>query len=171
MLQMPSLKELPLLAKKSDKSTKLFFKNLRGRRPGDLDDVTHELHEEAFKLIDCLDCGNCCNKLPALVKFKDIRPIAVDLDMGDAEFIDKYIKHDRDDGEMIFNGLPCPFIKEDLHCSIYDTRPKSCQAYPYTDSKRILKQLSFIYKDAKTCPAVWWVVENLKIHYADRYKK
>ncbi len=170
MIPFPDLKDLPLLVKGSDKSTKVFFKNLRGRRPHDLDAVTHDLHEKAFEQIDCLDCGNCCKKLPALVKFKDIRPMAIALDMRDSDFIDKYIKHDKDDGEMIFNGLPCPFLEDDNKCQVYDDRPKSCCRYPHTDAKRILKNLMNTQRDAFVCPAVWWVIEMLKVHYKDRYK-
>ncbi|MGL1902431.1 MAG: YkgJ family cysteine cluster protein [Fibrobacterales bacterium] len=171
MIPFPELRDLPKLAKQSAKSTKVLIKNFRSRRPPNLDEVTHEYHEKAFEQIDCLDCGNCCSKLPALVKFKDIRPIAIALDMGDGDFMAEYIRNDRDDGEMIFNGLPCPFLeKEGCNCTIYDNRPKSCQAYPHTDTSRIMKQLGFIQRDADVCPAVWWIVENLKVHYKERYK-
>jgi len=166
----PDLRDLPRLYKESDKTTKIFFKNLRGRRPHDLDAVTHELNELVWDHIDCLDCGNCCSKLPALVKFKDVRPLAIALNLGDAEFMDTYTKGDKDDGEMIFKSLPCPFLEDDKCCSVYDQRPKSCTEYPHTDAKRIIKRLSFMQRDAEICPAVWWIIEELKVHYKDRYK-
>ncbi|HAG48373.1 MAG TPA: zinc/iron-chelating domain-containing protein, partial [Cryomorphaceae bacterium] len=36
------------------------FKKLKAKPPRDLDKVVHQLHEDAFRKIDCLDCANCC---------------------------------------------------------------------------------------------------------------
>jgi len=36
------------------------FKKLSKKKHNKVDQVFHELHEEAFEEIDCLSCGNCC---------------------------------------------------------------------------------------------------------------
>ena len=36
-----------------------FFKRIKKSNPKNLDTVIHQLHDEAFKKIDCLDCANC----------------------------------------------------------------------------------------------------------------
>ena len=47
-----------------------------------------ELHEEAFRRIDCLQCANCCKNFSPRFKTPDIKRIAKHLKMRESEFIE-----------------------------------------------------------------------------------
>ena len=63
-------------AKKVEKETKSFFKNIKKNRMRELDDMVHYLHEEVFEEIDCLECANCCRSLGPRITDKDIERIS-----------------------------------------------------------------------------------------------
>ena len=39
---------------------KALAKKLKKSKPKRLDNVVHQLHEETFEKVDCLECANCC---------------------------------------------------------------------------------------------------------------
>ncbi len=53
-----------------------------------------------------------------------------------SSFEDMYLRVD-EDGDKVFQSMPCPFLGGDNLCSIYDARPKACREFPHTDRKKI----------------------------------
>lgn len=81
--------------------------------------------------------------------------------MKESVFIDTYLTVD-EDADYVAKSLPCPFLEEDNSCSIYDVRPGDCKNYPYTDSDVFLKRLKTTILNSEYCPAVYFVIEDLK---------
>lgn len=151
-------------AKAKRKENKSFFERVKKQRPKDLDQITNQLHREAFQRIDCLQCANCCSTTSPLLKNRDIDALAGQKKMRPSVFTDQYLRID-EDGDYVFKSTPCPFLGSDKHCSVYDFRPKACREYPHTQQNDILKKIPITYNNSMICPAVALIVENLIKHY------
>ncbi len=153
--------ELLLKTRQNSKETLLFIKNLKKRKPGDLDTIVHELHDEAFSKFSCLDCANCCKTIGPRLIPSDIERLAKHLKMKLADFYSQFIMADEDD-DLVFADHPCPFLQPDNYCMVYDSRPRACREYPHTDRKRFHQILDLTYKNCETCPVVFDIMEELK---------
>ena len=120
-----------------------------------------ELHEEAFKKIDCLKCANCCKNYSPRFKTPDIKRISRYLKMKEGDFIETYLRLDQE-GDYVAKKVPCPFLGEDNYCSIYAHRPGDCVRFPYTDEDIIVKRPHLTLKNSTFCPIVYYVLEGLK---------
>lgn len=129
------------------------FKNLKKKKPRNLDQVVHELHEEAFSKIDCLKCANCCKTTSPIFRDVDITRISKKLKLSTTDFQSQYLKID-DDKDWVLKQSPCTFLNDDNTCFIYDIRPQACREYPHTDRKRMVQILDLTEKNALICPAV-----------------
>ena len=153
--------ELKLLTDKLRAETALFVKKLKNKKPKNLDDLVHELNEEAFAKFNCLDCANCCKTIGPRLIDKDIERLAKHLKMKISDFTEKYILTD-EDGDFVFREHPCPFLLSDNYCMVYESRPKACREYPHTDRKRFYQILELSHKNCETCPVVYEIFEELK---------
>ncbi len=153
--------ELKLLTDKSRAETASFVKKLKTKKPKNLDDLVHRLHDEAFAKFNCLDCANCCKTIGPRLIDKDIERLARHLKMKESEFVSKYILTD-EDGDYVFKEHPCPFLLPDNYCMVYESRPKACREYPHTDRKRFYQILPLSHKNCETCPVVFEIFEELK---------
>lgn len=151
-------------AKNQARENKQFLEKLRKRKPADLDQVTLDLHHEAFAHIDCLTCANCCKTTSPLLIDRDIDRLAKRLKMKPSQVVETYLKVD-EEGDYVFRESPCPFLMGDNYCMVYEDRPRACREYPHTDRKRFHQLLKLSYKNTLVCPAVLEVVEGLKQHY------
>lgn len=147
------------------RANKAFLDKLRRKKPGDLDDVVHELHEEIFENIDCLSCANCCKTTSPIVIDRDIERIAKHLKMKPSEMIGQYLQMD-DEGDYVFRETPCPFLMPDNYCMIYEIRPRACREYPHTDRRRFHQLLKLTLKNTLVCPAVLEIVGRLREKYS-----
>jgi len=153
-------KLLPVLAAKSEAEWKRFLqKNKKKLEAMDL--KVHSLHDAISERTDCLTCANCCRSLGPRITDKDVERISKTLRMKSTDFTDKYMKID-EDGDRIFQSMPCAFLGADNYCSIYEVRPKACREYPHTDRKRFYQIYNLSIKNASTCPIVFEVLEELK---------
>jgi uncharacterized protein len=153
-------KSLPLLAAKSEPDWKRFLaKNKKKLESMDLQ--VHALHDKISERTDCLLCANCCRSLGPRITDKDVERVAKALRMKAADVISKYLRVD-EEGDMVFQSMPCPFLGADNYCSIYESRPKACREYPHTDRKRFYQIYNLSIKNAYTCPIVYEVLEELK---------
>ena len=118
------------------------------------------LHADAFKKINCLDCGACCKNYSPRFKTPDLKRIARYLKMKEGDFIEKYLLLD-DEGDYVVKSKPCPFLGEDNYCSIYEVRPSDCARFPYTDEDIIFKRQSLTLKNSTFCPIVDYVLDKL----------
>lgn len=152
---------LPQKAQSKKRDFKLLAAKVKKLKPGRADEIFQQLHEEAFEQINCLDCANCCSGLgPRLFK-KDIERLSTHLKMKSSVFMDTYLRLD-EDGDFVFQSMPCPFLMDDNYCMVYSSRPKACREYPHTDQKNIRSILSTCVKNTETCPAVFYIFENLE---------
>jgi Fe-S-cluster containining protein len=154
--------ELKLKAEKAKPSTVLLFKKINKRIPANFDEVVHELHTEVFEEVSCLECGNCCKSLGPRITDKDIEKLAKYLKVKPSDFVKKHLKID-EDNDYVFQTMPCPFLGTDNYCSVYSERPKACREYPHTDRRKFHQLLAITLKNTSTCPAVFQIVEKLKL--------
>lgn len=129
------------------------FKNLKKKKPRDLDDKVHDLHDKTFKQIDCLKCANCCKTTSPIFRDVDISRISKKLKLSINQFQDQYLRID-EDNDWVLKQSPCTFLMNDNKCFIYDVRPQACREYPHTDRKRFVQILDLTEKNALICPAV-----------------
>lgn len=155
------ISSLPEKARLVEKETRRFFKNMRKGELRRLDDVMHELHEAVFEELDCLECANCCRSLGPRVTDRDIERMAGALRLKPQEVVSRYLRID-EDGDYVFQSMPCPFLCSDNYCSIYENRPKACREYPHTDRKKFFQIHALTIRNAATCPAVFNMLEQLK---------
>lgn len=119
-----------------------------------------ELHEDAFKKIDCLQCANCCKRYSPRFKTPDIKRISRHLKMKEGAFIEKYLRLD-EEGDYVVRSSPCPFLGEDNRCGIYEARPSDCERFPYTDEDVLIKRANLTIKNSEFCPIVYFVLSRL----------
>jgi uncharacterized protein len=142
-------------------ATHKLMQKLIKTRPKKLDDLVHNLHYSEFDKINCHECANCCKCISPAIYESDIRRMAALLRIKASEFIDEFLLKDVDEN-YVFQKTPCPFLDDDNSCKIYNTRPRACHEYPHTDRKRFYQILELTAENAKICPAVFNIVENLK---------
>jgi len=152
------------LARLKENQNRKFFMRLKARIPKDLDETVRELHDNAFQQINCLDCANCCKHLGPRIMDRDIERISKFLKLKKDKFIKTFLKID-EDGDYIFQNMPCPFLLPDNYCSVYEVRPKACEEYPHTNRRKFHQLFSITIKNTYTCPAVFQIVEDLKKKY------
>ena len=161
---MLDLKKYQSQAEEDFKLNKKLVQTLKKKKPKDLDEITHELHEQAFEIIDCLECANCCKSISPVVTDKDIQRIAKFLRIKPSQFVTDYLRLD-DENDYVFRTQPCPFLGADNYCSIYTARPKACAEYPHTDRSKFRQILSLSLQNTLVCPAVYEVFKGLNLHY------
>ncbi len=128
--------------------------------PKKLDPLFHQLHDEVFEEMDCLACANCCKTTSPLFISKDVERIASHLGMKAYDFEQQYLQTD-EDGDLVLQQAPCPFLGEDNYCSIYSVRPRACREYPHTNRKNMYQILNLTQKNTRVCPAVLEIFERI----------
>ena len=145
------------------------FKQLKKKKPKDLDVTVQALHNDAFGQFDCLNCANCCSTISPIVTEKDIERLARHLRIKPSEFIGQYLMID-EDSDYVFKETPCPFLLPDNHCMVYAHRPKACREYPHTDRRRFHQILQLTHKNCEVCPVVFKITEELSEKYGSTKK-
>ncbi|WP_162012604.1 YkgJ family cysteine cluster protein [Streptococcus sp. S784/96/1] len=138
-----------------------FLASLKKKVPKNLDKVVQEVHREVFLEIDCTKCANCCRNLGPLFTEADITRIARHFRMKLPAFEEAFLRTD-EDGDKVFQSMPCPFLGDDNLCNIYDVRPKACREFPHTDRKKIYQINNLTIKNTLFCPAAFLFVEKLQ---------
>jgi len=119
-----------------------------------------DLHEAAFRKIDCLTCAGCCKNYSPRFKTPDIKRISKHLGIKESVFIERYLHLDSE-GDYVVQQTPCPFLGKDNACNIYEVRPSDCARFPYTDEDVLLRRPAITLKNVSFCPAVFFVMERL----------
>jgi len=138
-----------------------FFKRLTRMAPRRLDDLVHKLHDEVFEEIDCLECANCCRSLGPRITDVDVNRISTAMKVKPIQLVTDHLHRD-EDGDLVFNSMPCPFIDSENCCVIYNDRPRACRDYPHTDRRRFYQVLPLTLKNSFICPAVFEIIERMK---------
>lgn len=152
-------------ARQNEAENKKLASRLRKKRPKDLDRFINEWDETAFECIDCLQCANCCKTTGPKFTDQDIDRIARHLGLKASLFMQRYLRKD-EDGDLVLQALPCPFLGDDNYCSIYEVRPKACADYPHTQHRKMHKHLSLMQRNSLICPAVALIFGKLREHYS-----
>ncbi|MDA1229929.1 MAG: YkgJ family cysteine cluster protein [Planctomycetota bacterium] len=150
-------------AHRNDDENYDFLRSLKYREYDfDPDTLVGELHEQAFQIVDCTRCANCCKTKRPKFDESDVERIASHLNMDQTEFIDTYLVSHPDDPPFVTRQMPCPFLGEDNRCTIYEVLPTVCRNYPYTDKEGLTSRTMGVANNALVCPAVFWIVEQMK---------
>jgi len=159
MIKQSDYQSLPLIAAKATPKWKKFYSQNKRKLEG-MDLTVHALHDKYSDAIDCLQCARCCKSLGPRIEEKDLERMAKAMRMKSSDFRTKYLKKD-EDGDTVFQTMPCPFLDADNYCVIYESRPKACREYPHTDRKRFYQIYDLTVKNAPTCPIVYEVLEEI----------
>ncbi len=119
-----------------------------------------ELHDTAFKKIDCLDCAACCKNYSPRFRKPDIKRLSKHLKLKETVFTEQYLRVDKEE-DYVTKSNPCPFLGTNNFCTVYDHRPTDCHRFPYTNEDVLLKRQTLTLKNATFCPAVYFVLEKL----------
>jgi len=152
-------------AEKHDDRNYNFLRSLKHRDHGfDPNAVAVDLHQQAFQSVDCTRCANCCKTMTVLLSEFDIDRIAKELDISARDFTERYLQPDEEEAPLLkMRQQPCPFLGSDNRCTIYDVRPACCREYPHTDKEGFTTRTRLHGNNAKACPAVFWIVEQLRL--------
>ncbi|MBU0927678.1 MAG: YkgJ family cysteine cluster protein [Spirochaetes bacterium] len=129
------------------------------------DHVVADFHEEAFALIDCLKCGNCCRTIGPKMNEPDIKRACKAFGLDQKRFVAESLVRDEDLGWMVA-VMPCPFLRDDNACDIYDVRPRDCDDFPYTRERGIQRALGRLAFNTEFCPAAYLIAEKIIERYA-----
>lgn len=152
-------KDLSAMSDKDIPEFLLYFKKNK-KKLDKMDTIVHELHNRFSSEINCLQCANCCRSLGPAIYDKDIDRMAKALRMKPSDVVANYLKID-EDGDYVFQSMPCPFLMPDNYCSIYESRPKACREYPHTDRKKFSQIYKLTVKNTQTCPIAYEVLKEL----------
>ncbi|NJN41490.1 MAG: YkgJ family cysteine cluster protein [Flammeovirgaceae bacterium] len=145
---------------KSEENKK-YLRGLKKKKSKTIDRAFHQLHDEVFEEIDCLECANCCKTTSPIFYQKDIERLSDSLNLKPGQFIERYLRLD-EENDFVLQTAPCPFLAPDNYCSVYENRPKACREYPHTNRKNMIQILDLTYKNTLVCPAVLEIVERMK---------
>jgi uncharacterized protein len=142
------------------KENKRIVDRLKKMKPTLLNTLINNMHAEAFEIIDCLKCANCCSSISPVVTDNDISKISKHLRKKPNKVVQEYMLLDNDK-DYVMNRTPCPFLMPDNCCNIYDSRPLACKGYPHTDHNKMHQILQLTLRNTEVCPAVCYIFERL----------
>lgn len=155
-----NLKELIDYGKAEKEIYDKWIKKAKKANNRTLDEQFHQLHEEAFRKIDCLTCANCCKTTSPIFRDVDIKRLSKRLRMTESKLIDTYLKMDEEQ-DYVLKSSPCPFLGSDNYCSVYEDRPLACREYPHTNRKNMYQILPLTRKNMEVCPAVSFIMKEI----------
>jgi Fe-S-cluster containining protein len=91
---------------------------------------------------------------------RDAKRIAKRLNISKKVFLDTYTLLD-EDGDLVINASPCPFLLEDNKCRIYEDRPAACRLYPHSGEELFYKNLSHHKRNARYCPGLLEILKRI----------
>lgn len=143
------------------KENKKLIEQLKRWKRKDLDELFVEAHDAVFAELDCRECGNCCKSLGPKVNNRDIERMSKFINMKAGKLRNAYLDVD-EDNDFVFQSMPCPFLKDENFCSIYEARPRACVEYPHTDYPNMQKKLNITLKNSLICPAVYRMLNRIR---------
>ena len=150
-------------AERHDDENYGFLRSMKFRDYGfDPDELAGELHEQAFQIVDCTRCANCCKTLNITFDDEDIERSDGRLNMPTAKFMRRTWKPMMRMARYKARQKPCPFLGDDDRCTIYEVRPTVCREYPHTDKEGFTFRTRGVASNTLGCPAVFWIVEQMK---------
>ncbi len=106
----------------------------------------------------CLpNCGKCCNEPDGIVylSIEDMKRLARFHNMNLLEWIGRDCKESKD-GRLILKSknedLKCIYFDNELNCTVYDSKPNQCSAFPWWNEN--LKNKNTWEETKKICPGI-----------------
>jgi Fe-S-cluster containining protein len=93
---------------------------------------------------------------------EDTDRVANYLSMSTEAFVEKYLESVDGESLRAVRVQPCSFLGPDDRCTIYPVRPGRCRGYPYTDQPGFSSRTYAHADNAKYCPAVFWIIEQMR---------
>ncbi len=153
----------------SKRSFRRFLTKLEKNPPRDLDKLTVSTEKEVWAEVDCLSCANCCKTMTPTYTPKDIKRIAIHLNMTSDEFKKKWLIKERNTGDWLNISTPCQFLNlKDNKCGIYEVRPVDCSGFPHLPKKKMTDYMHVHKQNLEYCPATFKLVEKMMMHLRDK---
>jgi uncharacterized protein len=151
-------------AVKSKQENFAFLQGVKYRNAEEVDRLARRLYEEASSILDCSRCANCCKTVGPKFTLGDIARIAAHLGISEGAFSDQYLQRDDYGLErgLVAKALPCPFLGEDDHCTIYAVRPLACRQFPHANKRLFASRINLHLQNTLRCPTVFYIVERMK---------
>lgn len=121
----------------------------------EIDRIVAEVAAPIRAGIDCTQCGNCCMRLQVHVTPADVAALAARVDVPVSAIHETYLTDHGcvEIGEWRrFKDSPCAFL-DGKRCSVYESRPETCRAYPELTDFRWL--IDTYIEGAKLCPIIY----------------
>ncbi len=90
----------------------------------------------------CIRCGTCCrNSFVSMTYFEYKRLKRLAEEKGKICIFFIYKNH-VNDWVILLSAKPCPFLKNDTECTIYEDRPIKCRMHPFNtnDNENVLQE-------------------------------
>jgi Fe-S-cluster containining protein len=143
------------------KAFKKYLGKIEKKPPKNLHEVIDKIDAEVWQETDCLACANCCKKMSPTFTEKDIKRIALHLEMKPQEFKDKWLYLDKV-GDWMNVKQPCQFLDLGTNmCSIYEVRPVDCSGFPHLKKKKVIDYIHVHQQNIEYCPATYKMVEKM----------
>src|ERR1700730_12099510 len=97
-------------AKEHDDENFRFLRSLKQRSGKKVDRIALELHQEAFGIVDCTKCANCCRTLRPVFTDEDIARNVGHLGKARDELIAAHLEWDEEERRHRTKTTPCPFL-------------------------------------------------------------
>jgi Fe-S-cluster containining protein len=105
----------------------------------------------------CTACGNCCRDhgehTYVYVSSGDLKGLAAQLEMSEAQFEDKYCDHEDGWRFLRRTGGACVFLNKKGLCDVYEARPKQCATWPFWQDNLASKK-TWTGPVKKCCPGI-----------------
>jgi Fe-S-cluster containining protein len=125
-----------------------------------IDAEVHRLNADVSARIDCRTCANCCREIFPILDDADVERLASHLGQTRATL---EATHLRSEGAArVFATMPCPMLRADGCCGVYDGRPDDCRSYPHLHKDDFLSRAVTIIENYRICPIIYNVYERLK---------
>jgi hypothetical protein len=83
--------------------------------------------------------------------------------MSVAEFKEKWLYFDEEDGDWMNKKQPCQFLNLTTNmCSIYEVRPDDCAGFPHLKKKKMVEYIHVHQQNISYCPATYKMVEKFQ---------
>jgi Fe-S-cluster containining protein len=137
-----------------------FRRWLKAKDADALDALVHEINNEVSNVVDCTECGNCCNTLIINVTPDEMVSCSRHLHLEEAAFKEKYVE-ESSQGKLFINSIPCHFFA-DKKCTIYEARFTECRDFPHLHKPGFQARLLGTMGHYGRCPIIYNVIEELK---------
>lgn len=128
-----------------------------------LDKQFKQLHNKYFNIYKCSECRNCCKKIGTIIEKEELDNICKYMQFDEKKLIrEELIKNELN---YTFKDKKCMFLEENNNCKIEKCLPLSCREYPFTNKEERIFNLYSIIDNARICPVVFEILEELKIIY------